>query len=137
MRDRNDRVQISSAPPVSPRAKYLGSYLVEAGLITPAQVDVALNDQKIMNDMRFGEVLVARGWVKQQTLDYLIKKVVEPEQRAAKPSQLKSLSPDASLSRAIVKQPLPAVVARHSDLLPNERKPLPSVSGDDGVSWVG
>ncbi|MGI0494475.1 hypothetical protein ACN4EG_22040 [Alkalinema pantanalense CENA528] len=62
----------------------LGSYLVEAGLITPAQVDVALNDQRVMEDMRFGEVLVARGWIKQQTLDFLMRKVVGPEQRAAK-----------------------------------------------------
>lgn len=136
MRDRSDRVQFSSVPPGSPSAKYLGSYLVEAGLITSAQVDVALNDQKIMDDMRFGEVLVARGWVKQQTLDYLIKKVVEPEQRAAKPSQPKSLSPDRLLSPAIVKQP-PAIAAKSSDLLPNERKPLPSVPSDDGVSWAG
>ncbi len=137
MRDRSDRVQVPSVPLASPRAKCLGSYLVEAGLITPAQVDVALNDQKIMDNMRFGEVLVARGWVKQQTLDYLIKKVVEPEQRAAKPSQQKPPISNGSLSPAIVKQASPAIVAKSSDLMPNERKPLPSVPSDDGVSWAG
>lgn len=57
---------------------------MEAGLITPAQVDVALNDQRVMEGMRFGEVLVARGWIKQQTLDFLMRKVIGPEQRAAK-----------------------------------------------------
>ncbi|MCY7321360.1 MAG: hypothetical protein LH660_06055, partial [Phormidesmis sp. CAN_BIN36] len=82
--------------------KCLGYYLIEAGLITQAQVEVALNDQKIMDDMRFGEVLVARGWMKQQTLDYLIRKIVEPEQRAAKALQQKSLSPDVSPSTKIV-----------------------------------
>ncbi len=137
MRDRSDRVQTPSVPSVSSKTKYLGSYLVEAGLITPAQIDVALNDQTIMDNMRFGEVLVARGWIKQQTLDYLIKKVVEPEQRAAGSSQPKSLSPDASLSHGVVKPPLPAITAKSSDLMPNERKPLPSVPSDDGVSWVG
>lgn len=70
--------------PKSQVAQRLGSYLVEAGLITPAQVDVALNDQRLMGEMRFGEVLVARGWIKQQTLDFLMRKVIGPEQRAAK-----------------------------------------------------
>jgi hypothetical protein len=68
-----------------PDIKRLGAYLIDAGLITPSQVDVALNDQEFMDDgMRFGDVLVARGWVKQQTLDYLIAKVVEPEQLIAR-----------------------------------------------------
>ncbi len=74
MRDRSDRFQVQSVPLAPAKPKRLGAYLVEAGLLTPAQIDVALNDQKIMSDMRFGEVLVARGWIKQQTLDYLIKK---------------------------------------------------------------
>ena len=137
MRDRSDRVQFPPVSLASPRAKYIGSYLVEAGLITPAQVAVALNDQKIMDNMRFGEVLVARGWVKQQTLDYLIKKVVEPEQRAAKPSQQNPSISNGSLSPAIARQVPPAIAAKSSDLLPNERKPLPSVLSDDGVSWAG
>jgi hypothetical protein len=58
MHDSNDRFK---APMTSSNSKRLGGYLVEAGLITPAQVDVALNDQKIMDGMRFGEVLSARG----------------------------------------------------------------------------
>lgn len=73
----NPRSQSSS----SPRGKRLGGYLVEAGLLTPAQIDVALNDQK-NSGMRFGEVLAARGWVKQQTIEYLMQKVILPEQRA-------------------------------------------------------
>jgi hypothetical protein len=68
-----------------PEIKRLGTYLIEAGLITPGQVDVALNDQEFMEDrMKFGDVLVARGWIKQQTLDYLIEKVVDPEQQIAR-----------------------------------------------------
>lgn len=125
MRDRNESV------------KRLGYYLVEAGLITPAQVDVVLNDQKIMDDMRFGEVLVARGWIKQQTLDYLIKKIVEPEQRAAKALQQKSLSPDAPSIAVIVKPTSPGVAAKSPAVIQNDRKPLPSLPTDDGVSWAG
>lgn len=60
----------------------LGSYLIEAGLITPAQVSVVLNDQQIETDMRFGEVLVARGWVKLETIEFIMTRVVEPERRA-------------------------------------------------------
>jgi hypothetical protein len=71
-----------------PEIKRLGAYLVEAGLITEAQVDVALSDQEYMDDMRMGDILVTRGWVKQQTLDYLITKVVDPEQQLARQSVL-------------------------------------------------
>lgn len=62
----------------SPRTKRIGGYLVEAGLLTPAQVDVALNDQK-KTGLRFGEILAARGWVKQETVEYFMEKVVLPE----------------------------------------------------------
>lgn len=61
----------------------LGSYLIEAGLITPAQVAVVLNDQNFSHDMRFGEVLVARGWVKSETIEFVVKRVLEPERKAA------------------------------------------------------
>ncbi len=61
----------------------LGSYLIEAGLITAAQVAVVLNDQNFSQDMRFGEVLVARGWVKSETIEFVMKRVVEPERQAA------------------------------------------------------
>jgi hypothetical protein len=65
----------------TPRPKHLGGYLVEAGLLTPAQVDMVLDDQK-NSGMRFGEILAARGWVKQQTIEYLMEKVILPEQEA-------------------------------------------------------
>ncbi len=62
--------------------KPLGEYLVDAGLLTPAQLDVALNDQKLTG-MRFGEILDARGWVKQQTVEFVVEKVVERDRREA------------------------------------------------------
>ena len=57
----------------------LGSYLLEAGLISDAQIEVVLNDQQIMQEMRFGEVLVARGWIKPETIDFVMRHVVEPD----------------------------------------------------------
>lgn len=64
------------------KQKPLGEYLVEAGLITPTQVDIALDEQKV-NRRRLGEILVLRGWVEQQTIEYLMENVVLP-QRAVK-----------------------------------------------------
>ena len=74
------RLNSAAVSQESQTAKPLGAYLVEAGLLTPGQVEVALNDQKVA-DMRFGEVLATRGWVKQQTIDYLMEKVVLPERQ--------------------------------------------------------
>ena len=62
-----------------PDSRRLGSYLLEAGLINSAQIEVVLNDQQMMEEMRFGEVLVARGWIKAETIDFVMRRVVEPE----------------------------------------------------------
>lgn len=125
--------EATSSPP-----KKLGGYLVEAGLLTPAQVDVVLNDQKITG-MRFGEILAARGWVKQQTVEYLMQKVVLPEQKALQQAlshrhatQDQQIGDPASLrsNPSLSKQPL-------DRREPPITKPLPSVPSDEDVSWVG
>ena len=73
----------------SPDNRRLGSYLLEAGLINAAQIEVVLNDQQMMGEMRFGEVLVARGWIKAETIDFVMRRVVEPERASqAHPEQL-------------------------------------------------
>jgi ribosomal protein L37AE/L43A len=59
-------------------SKRLGDYLVEAGLLTDSQIEVALADQ-VTTGLRFGEVLVRRGWVKEETIEYLMQKVIVPE----------------------------------------------------------
>ena len=58
--------------------KPIGSYLVEAGLLTQENIDAALAEQKV-NGMRLGEILVQQGWIKQQTIEYVMKKVIIPE----------------------------------------------------------
>ncbi|MEM9137373.1 MAG: hypothetical protein AAGB01_08505 [Cyanobacteria bacterium P01_F01_bin.42] len=50
--------------------KRIGQLLVEANLLTPAQVQVALYDQRQFDTMRLGEIVVFRGWLDQQTVDF-------------------------------------------------------------------
>ena len=57
--------------------KPIGEILQEAGLITSPQLDVALRDQIYYlreqiyyEDMRLGEILALRGWIKQDTADF-------------------------------------------------------------------
>lgn len=62
------------------KQKPLGAYLVEAGLITPVQVDIALKEQKV-HRRRFGEILALRGWVEQQTIEYLMENVISSKRQ--------------------------------------------------------
>jgi len=146
----SDRPHDASSAEQRQDRKRLGGYLVEAGLLTTAQVDVALNDQK-MTGMRFGEILAARGWVKQQTIEYFMAKVVMPERETIQPQTAEP--PKERLSRSAtgqsgwttgvrsttngretVSQDKQTVIQRD----PPVAKPLPSVaSKDDDVSWVG
>lgn len=117
--------------------KRLGGYLVEAGLLTPAQVDVALNDQKITG-MRFGEILAARGWVKQQTIEYLMNKVILPDREPPlEEASVPNADPIPHRSIAMSRDRAYAVSAMTRREIPIA-KPLPSVQKSDGdVSWVG
>lgn len=151
MRDPSSQYRVQSVPVTSSLQKRLGGYLVEAGLLTPAQVDVALNDQK-MTGMLFGEILATRGWVKQQTIDYLMKKVIEPERQAMERGQVRKLA--GQVEPGVNRQPEPRA-AQASGMPPTKpglaetqkaamrrdgpiSKPLPSVgASDDDVSWVG
>ncbi|MEL6930270.1 MAG: hypothetical protein AAFO95_16765 [Cyanobacteria bacterium J06600_6] len=50
--------------------KPIGEILEEAALITHPQLEVALRDQAYYEDMRLGEILALRGWIKQDTADF-------------------------------------------------------------------
>ena len=50
--------------------KPLGEVLQQAALISAAQVQVALQDQQQYTDLRFGEILALRRWLKQETADF-------------------------------------------------------------------
>lgn len=72
--------------------KPLGAYLIEAGLLSQAQVDVILADQTI-TEMQFGEIVVTRGWVKEQTIEYLMQKVILPEREVLHQGQRSRVEP--------------------------------------------
>lgn len=147
----SNRTGTSLAANSIPHRKRLGSYLIEAGLLTPAQVDVALNDQKLTG-MRFGEVLAARGWVKQQTIEYLMQKVILPEQRALQQPHPATEQRRPQPSSAGNSAPTPVQspgAAPASAVSSGEHRPIggrdvsiakplpPKPSSDDDVSWVG
>lgn len=142
------------------KPKRIGSYLTEAGLLTADQIQVILNDQTATG-MRFGDIAVARGWVKEQTIEWIMTKVVEPERRAiqtvlARKAELarKSQPPTQPPTKPPTKPPQPTQPptqppAQKSDS-PSQStkpfvrrdapiaKPLPPVnSSDSDVNWVG
>ena len=51
--------------------KPLELILVEAGLLSIGQVELALQEQK-NHDFKFGEILALHGWIKQETVDFFI-----------------------------------------------------------------
>ncbi|WP_242041094.1 hypothetical protein [Leptolyngbya sp. FACHB-261] len=127
MRDKSDRYRVEVLP-LSRGIKRIGSYLLDAGLLTQAQIEVVLNDQKITG-MRFGEIVAQRGWVKEQTIEYLMKKVVLPERQALKTSQPSEPT-----------EPLPRPSSRRTTETPSISKPLtsnPLTDKNNDVSWVG
>ena len=105
------------------RYKFIGEYLVEAGLITEAQVGVILADQTT-TPMVFGEIIATRGWVKPQTIEYLVQKIIEPERRSL-------LSSD--LSAGMARQQPRSVGNVNMNRSPNRSKQDP----DPGVNWIG
>ena len=60
--------------------KLFGSYFIEAGLVTSNQITEALIEQQNQYPhKKIGEILVIRGWLRPTTLDYFVKKIIEPE----------------------------------------------------------
>ena len=79
--------------------KTIGKYLVEAGLLEQSQVDLALAEQQ-RTGQRLGDIIVAHGWLKRQTVEYWMKNVIIPHRRlttppqsAASPNQLRPRKP--------------------------------------------
>ncbi len=50
----------------------IGEILLEAGLISNSQLEVALADQASAVKLKIGEILILRGWIKSQTTNFLI-----------------------------------------------------------------
>jgi hypothetical protein len=162
MRDKSDRYQVQTVPTMVP-PKRLGTYLVDAGLLTVDQIKVVLNDQQATG-MRFGEIVTARGWLKEQTIEWIIQKVVEPERHYQKPSffaeadadepprtrsrpqslkVLQSSTQASTQSPESGRSPVREADAANAKKAAIRRdvpisKPLPPVKSPDGdVNWVG
>ncbi|ACA99579.1 MULTISPECIES: hypothetical protein [Cyanophyceae] len=56
-----------------PKIQLIGEVLEDAGLISEAQLQTALFDQQIYSDLKFGEILTLRGWIRQPTADFFAK----------------------------------------------------------------
>ncbi len=69
---------------IASNTKPLGAYLMEAGLLNRDQLKVALNKQK-ETPMRLGQVLSSLGWVSQETIEYMMDKVVVPQRKGLPP----------------------------------------------------
>ncbi|OKH17722.1 hypothetical protein NIES593_22870 [Hydrococcus rivularis NIES-593] len=53
-------------------SKPLGNILQEADLVSASQIELALQDQTCYRDLRIGEILALRGWLKQETADFFV-----------------------------------------------------------------
>ena len=53
--------------------KPLGEILLEAGLVSISQLEIALAEQK-ENELKIGRILAAHGWIKQETADFFAEK---------------------------------------------------------------
>lgn len=64
------RSSVAVEPSAPPAAEPIGVLLQKADLITPVQLTIALQDQEQHHDLRLGEILALRGWIKQETADF-------------------------------------------------------------------
>ena len=63
--------------------KPIGQILIEAGLISISQIELALQEQE-QYGLKLGEILVSHGWIKQETIDFFCQqwsKLLEQEKQ--------------------------------------------------------
>ena len=109
-----------------PGKKRIGSYLVDAGLLSLAQVEVVLSDQD-STEMRFGEILVSRGWLSFQTVEFLFQNLILPQRTLAKQTVNATYASQLS-SQRYRQQQLNKVAGSVEEPLPSQRKKLPLTS---------
>ncbi|WP_017297310.1 hypothetical protein [Nodosilinea nodulosa] len=56
--------------PAHTKTRPLGEMLQRAGLLSQAQLDVVLRDQQWQPDLRIGDILELRGWVKRDAIEF-------------------------------------------------------------------
>ncbi|MGD1921869.1 MAG: hypothetical protein ACFCAD_25055 [Pleurocapsa sp.] len=60
--------------PISQPSKPLGEILIEAGLISVSQLEIALQQQQQNDSRRVGEILASHNWIQQKTADFFVEK---------------------------------------------------------------
>jgi type IV pilus assembly protein PilB len=97
----------TDAPPKAPtKRKLLGERLIESGLVTPDQLDLALREQKRTGD-RIGEILVNLGFVTQELISSVLASeagvtFVHLENYLIEPAALKHVSEGAARRHKII-----------------------------------
>lgn len=67
-----------STTPANKESKPLGCYLLEANLVTHAQLEEVLQEQQSVSKP-IGKLLAERGWIHQNTVEYMMQNVVLPQ----------------------------------------------------------
>lgn len=110
----------------------LGEYLVEARLLTAAQVEDVVTEQKVSN-LRFGEVAVLKGYLKQETVRFFIKylfpqnikvKEVSPFSRTTQTqAHQRTLNSESTVQQT--EESVAATKRQHQQRKPQRPKPFP------------
>ena len=58
---------IASCPSLEKPVSFL---LLEADIVSPAQLQVAMHDQEIYEDLQIEDILALRGWIAEETIDF-------------------------------------------------------------------
>lgn len=69
----------------------IGQYFVEARLMTEAQLDDVLEEQRV-SPLRFGDIAVLKGYVKQETVRFFVKHLFPDKLKVAKISPLSRMT---------------------------------------------
>ena len=64
--------------------KPLGLTLQEADLVSKSQIELALLDRSSYPDLKIGDILVLRGWIEQNTVDFFAEKWNDLVQKKAR-----------------------------------------------------
>lgn len=72
--------QPNAAPPIpaNTNLKPLGCYLLEANLVTHAQLEEVLHEQQSVQKP-IGNLLAEKGWIHQNTVEYMMKNIIQPQ----------------------------------------------------------
>ncbi|NJM76303.1 MAG: hypothetical protein HC852_11560 [Acaryochloridaceae cyanobacterium RU_4_10] len=123
--------------------KFLGPQLMDAGLLSKAQVKVIYADQE-HSGLSFSEVAVSRGWVKEETVNYVLRKVRLTENLMSVVKELRSdrEALEAELEALRVKQKafqqrVSANNAISKSTHPGLARGINPANQDDCIDWIG